>query len=108
MAAPARHYDADQMASCDPLNPVLDEDILSFCVRSPQLVELAFTLADHGHTHVGHVARLTEFTLVDLANGDPSLARDLCLRLHKCGLDTAMELAGWHAPLNEAHAGQFD
>ncbi|SDM74030.1 hypothetical protein [Maricaulis salignorans] len=108
MAAPARHHDADWMASSEQLNPVLDEDILSFCVRSPQLVELAFTLADHGHTHVGHVARLTEFTLVDLANGDPSLARDLCRRLHKCGLDTAMELPGWHAPLNEAHAGQFD
>lgn len=108
MAAPALLHDADWIWSRELHNPVLDEDILSFCVRSPHLVELAFTLADHGHTHVGHVARLTEFTLTDLADGDPSLARDLRLRLQKCGLDSAMRLEGWHAPLNEGHAEQFD
>ena len=77
-------------------------------VRSPHLVELAFTLADHGHTHVGHVARLTEFTLTDLANGDPSLARDLQLRLQKCGLDTGMVLEGWTAPSGEVAAEALD
>tara|TARA_R110002072_G_scaffold27097_2_gene88615 strand:+ start:297 stop:668 length:372 start_codon:yes stop_codon:yes gene_type:complete len=108
MTMPALLHDADWIWSRELNNPVLDEDILSFCARSPHLVELAFTLADHGHTHVGHVARLTEFTLTDLADGDPSLARDLRLRLQKCGLDSAMRLDGWHAPLNEGHAEQFD
>ena len=108
MAMPALLHDADQLCRHGPHNPVLDQDILSFCARSPHLVELAFTLADHGHTHVGHVARLTEFTLTDLANGDPSLARDLCLRLQKCGLDSAMLLHDWDAPAHEAHTGPFD
>ncbi|WP_417471272.1 hypothetical protein [Maricaulis sp.] len=108
MAAPALLRDADWLWSSDPHNPVLDQDILSFCARSPHLVELAFTLADHGHTHVGHVVRLTEFTLTDLANGDPSLARDLQLRLQKCGLDTGMVLEGWTAPSGEAAAETLD
>ncbi len=108
MAAPALLHDTDWVGSCEPHNPVLDLDILSFCVRSPHLVELAFTLADHGHTHVGHVVRLTEFTLADLANGDPGLARDLRLRLQKCGLDTAMVLEGWSAPVNEVTADTLD
>ncbi|WP_417491808.1 hypothetical protein [Maricaulis sp.] len=108
MAAPALLQDADLIWSHEPHNPVLDQDILSFCVRSPHLVELAFTLADHGHTHVGHVARLTEFTLTDLANGDPSLARDLQLRLQKCGLDTGMVLEGWTAPPGEVAAETLD
>tara|TARA_R110002096_G_scaffold131326_1_gene281109 strand:+ start:8847 stop:9218 length:372 start_codon:yes stop_codon:yes gene_type:complete len=108
MPMPALLDDADQIWSRGSHNPVLDQDILSFCVRSPELVEFAFTLADHGHTHVGHVARLTEFTLIDLAYGDPSLARDLCLRLQKCGLDIAMELQGWDAPAYEGHSTQFD
>lgn len=105
MAVPALLHAAERPWSREPHNPLLDEDILSFCVRSPHLVELAFTLADHGHTHVGHVARLTEFTLTDLANGDPALARDLRLRLQKCGLDTAMLLQGWDAPMHDGHAG---
>lgn len=108
MAAPALLPDADWIWSRELHNPVLDEDILSFCARSPHLVELAFTLADHGHTHVGHVARLTEFTLTDLANGDPSLARDLRLRLQKCGLDTEMVLQGWNTPVNTGYVEQFD
>jgi hypothetical protein len=108
MANPALLQDADWIWLREPHNPVLGEDILSFCVRSPHLVELAFTLADHGHTHVGHVVRLTEFTLTDLANGDPSLARDLRLRLQKCGLDTGMVLEGWDTPAHEAHAMQID
>lgn len=108
MAAPALIDDADWIWSQKPHNPVLDQDILSFCVRSPHLVELAFTLADHGHTLVGHVVRLTEFTLTDMANGDPSLARDLRLRLQKCGLDTAMVLEGWNEPANDGYATQFD
>ncbi|MAC39653.1 MAG: hypothetical protein CMH93_09050, partial [Oceanicaulis sp.] len=49
---------------------LLDRDMLTFCARQPQLAELAFTLADHGHTHVGHVASLTFFTILDLAGGD--------------------------------------
>lgn len=108
MAMSALLDDADQIWSRGSHNPVLDQDILSFCVRSPELVELAFTLADHGHTHVGHVARLTEFTLIDLANGNPPLARDLCLLLQKCGLDIAMELQGWEAPASDVYLAQFD
>ena len=108
MTVPALLHDADWIWSRELHNPILDQDILSFCVRSPHLVELAFTLADHGHTHVGHVARLTEFTLTDLANGDPALARDLRLRLQTCGLDTAMLLEGWNGPANEGQSGQFE
>lgn len=108
MAALALLRDADWIWSREPRNQVLDQDILSFCARSPHLVELAFTLADHGHTHVGHVVRLTEFTLTDMANGEPSLARDLRLRLQKCGLDTAMQLEGWQAPEAEPEPGLLD
>jgi len=108
MADPALLRDPGRVGSHAPHNPALDEDILSFCVRSPHLVELAFSLADHGHTHVGHVAQLTAFTLTDLANGDPELARDLRLRLQKCGLDTGMAAEGWSAPAHEVAADTPD
>jgi|GEM_PF-2848770 len=76
----------------------LDRDILSFCARQPQLRELAFVLADNGHTHVGHVAQLTFFTVVDLAGGDRQTAEEMRHRLRHAGLDTGLSLPGWHAP----------
>lgn len=102
MSALALMHDADWLWSRQRRNPAADLDIVTFSARSPHLVELAFSLADHGHTHVGEVARLTELTVTDLANGDPSLTRDLRLCLQRCGLDLGMELAGWKAPADAA------
>lgn len=76
----------------------VDQDIISFCARLPHLVELAFTLADNGHTHVGHVARLTEYTVVDLANGRWADAEALGRLLRRAGLDFDMRLDGWSPP----------
>lgn len=67
---------------------LLDHDLLTFCTRQPQLSELAFTLADHGHTHVGHLVQLSHFTLLDLAGGHADLAGGLRHRLQLAGLDT--------------------
>lgn len=80
---------------------LLDRDILTFCARQPQLSELAFSLADHGHTHVGHVVQLTFFTVVDLAGGDRDLAGDLRHRLQHAGLDIGIGLPGWDAPASD-------
>lgn len=81
---------------------LLDRDMLSFCARQPQLAELAFTLADHGHTHVGHVAGLTFFTILDLADGNRALADALQHRLRRAGLDTGLSLPDWQAPAGDA------
>jgi len=80
---------------------LLDRDILSFCARQPQLRELAFVLADNGHTHVGHVAQLTFFTVIDLAGGDRELAGEMRHRLRHAGLDTDLSLPGWAAPAGD-------
>jgi hypothetical protein len=80
---------------------LLERDILSFCARQPQLRELAFVLADNGHTHVGHVVQLTFFTVVDLAGGDRQLAEELRYRLRHAGLDTGLNLPGWTAPAGD-------
>lgn len=77
---------------------LLDRDILSFCARQPHLVELAFTLADHGHVHVGDVARLSPFTVADLAGGNRSLADELQHRLRHAGLDFGLALEDWTPP----------
>lgn len=80
---------------------LLDRDILSFCARQPQLRELAFVLADNGHTHVGHVVQLTFFTIVDLAGGERQVAEELRHRLRHAGLDTELTLSGWTAPAGD-------
>ena len=80
----------------------LDRDILTFCARQPQLRELAFTLADHGHTHVGHVVQLTAFTVIDLAGGDRALASELQHRLQHAGLDIGLSLPDWQAPAGDS------
>lgn len=77
---------------------IADRDILSFCARQPHLIELAFALADHGHTHVGHVARLSLYTVVDFANGDRALAEELHHRFRHAGLDFGLDLEGWSPP----------
>lgn len=78
---------------------LLDRDILSFCARQPHLVELAFTLADHGHIHVGDVARLSPFTVADLAGGNRGLADELQHRFRHAGLDFGLELEDWTPPV---------
>lgn len=75
-----------------------DRDILTFCARQPHLIELAFALADHGHTHVGHVARLSLYTVIDLARGDRALAEELHHRFRHAGLDFGLELETWSPP----------
>jgi hypothetical protein len=77
---------------------IADRDIVSFCARQPHLVELAFALADHGHTHVGHVARLSLYTVTDLAGGDRMLAEELQHRFRFAGLDFGLELDAWSPP----------
>lgn len=79
-------------------NPTVNEDILSFCSRSPHLVDFAYQLADHGHVFVGQVARLSNFTLADIAGGQSELAEQLRLRLQRDGLDSGMMLEGWRPP----------
>ena len=81
-------------------NPTVNEDILSFCSRSPHLVDFAYRLADHGHLFVGQVARLSSFTLADIAGGRRELAEQLRLRLQSDGLDSGMRLDGWNPPGN--------
>lgn len=98
MAVYDLHSDADWIWNQRRSNPVVDEDIITFCARAPHLVELGFALADNGHTHIGDVVRLSEFTIADLARGDKSLARQLRLLLQRHGLDTGMRLDGWSAP----------
>lgn len=98
MAIYSLYSDADWVWNQSRANPVVDQDILTFCATSPHLVELAFTLADNGHTHVGDVARLTASTITDFACGTPSLTEQLRLRLQRAGLDIEMKLEGWQAP----------
>ncbi len=95
------YSDADWIWNQRRANPVVDKDIISFCGHAPHLIELAFRLADNGHTHVGHAARLSQYTICDLANGDKSLASELRLLLQRAGLDTGMQLEGWAAPSPE-------
>lgn len=102
MSAPAIYRDADWLWRKVRRNDTVDQDIVSFCAPFPHLVELAFTLADHGHTHVGHVARLSEFTIADLAAGNKSLAEEIRLRLQHVGLDLDMQLDGWLPPSGDA------
>lgn len=99
MAINTLQSDADWRWTRSARNPFVDQDIVSFCTPSPHLVELAFTLADHGHTHVGDVVRLGFYTLIDLSGGDPRLAEQLRLRLQRAGLDLDMRLEGWRRPL---------
>lgn len=87
---------------------LLDRDMLTFCARQPQLAELAFTLADHGHTHVGHVVGLTFFTILDLAGGDRALADELQHRLRHAGLDTGLSLPDWQPPTGDAIEPMLD
>jgi hypothetical protein len=102
MPAPALYQDADKVFGPNrEAWRIADKDILTFCVRQPHLEELAFALADHGHTHVGHVARLSLFTVVDLAGGDRALAEELQHRLHHAGLGLGLELRGWAAPAGD-------
>jgi hypothetical protein len=102
MPAPALYRDADWIWQKYRNNPAVDQDVLCFCAPFPHLIELAFALADNGHTHVGHVVRLTEFTVSDLAPGRPGLAGELRLRLQHSGLDLDMTLEGWTAPAGDA------
>ena len=81
--------------------PEVDQDILTFCARTPHLVELAFALADHGHVYVGQVVRLSEFTVLDLANGRKDLVFALTRLLRRCCLKFDMELPGWSPPLGD-------
>lgn len=90
------------------LRRIVDKDIITFCARQPHLMELAFTLADHGHTHVGHVARLSLYTIIDLADGNTRLADELHHRFRHAGLDFGMTLEGWDAPAADAIEPQLD
>jgi hypothetical protein len=108
MLTPALYRDADWIWNKHRQNPIVDQDIVSFCAPFPHLIELAFALADHGHTHVGHVARLTDFTVSDLADTRPGLAGELRLRLQHFGLDLEMALDGWTAPPADAIEALLD
>lgn len=85
-----------------------DKDILTFCARQPHLLELAFTLADNGHTHVGHIAQLSLYTVMDFAGGNRALAEELQHRLSHAGLGLELSLPGWDAPAGEEIAPLID
>ena len=92
------YRDADWIWNQSRSNPSVNEDILSFCARSPHLVDFAYKLADHGHLFVGQVARLSRYTLMDIAGGRQELAEQLRMRLQRDGLDCDMHLEGWTPP----------
>ncbi|MFS2318945.1 hypothetical protein RMQ97_13490 [Maricaulis sp. D1M11] len=103
------------MAASNPDTPVpahptelLDLDIVSFCARRPDLTELAFTLADHGHVYLGDVVRLSEYTVLDLANGRRDQATMLRLMLNQCGLRLDLPSPDWQAPANDLLASELD
>ncbi len=98
MAVYELYNDADQVWDRTRSNPAADQDIISFCARAPHLLELAFSLADHGHIYAGQVARLSIFTIGDLAGGDRQIAEQMRVHLQRHGLDTGMRLDGWDAP----------
>ena len=86
----------------------LDRDILSFVASRPRLVELAFVLAENGHTHVGQVAQLTGYTVRDLAGGDEDLTHHLRQLLIESGLDFGLEIADWQPPRTDAPDSEFE
>lgn len=98
----AQHADFDWIWQNSRRCPEVDLDILTFCARTPHLVELAFALADHGHVHVGQVARLSEFTVIDLADGRRDLVDALARLLRRCCLEYGMRLEGWTPPQDHA------
>ncbi|WP_323762662.1 hypothetical protein [Maricaulis sp.] len=81
-----------------PRDTVLNRDVISLCARQSHLNELAFRLADHGHTHVGDVIALSRYTLIDLADGETALVDSLELVLGHLGLQLETPAAGWTAP----------
>ncbi|MHA6288194.1 hypothetical protein [Maricaulis sp. CAU 1757] len=80
------------------LAQLLDTDIISFCAGHYRLTELAFTLADHGHVHVGQVAQLTPATVRDLADGDQAQVLRLRRLLIQSDLDFGLVFETWQAP----------
>ena len=108
MPFPVLKHDLSDAGLSRDARALADKDILTFCARQPHLVELAFTLADHGHTHVGHIARLSLYTIMDFAGGNRALAEELQHRLNHAGLGLGLELAGWDAPQGEDIAPLLD
>lgn len=86
----------------------LDIDIVTFCAGRPGLGELAFALADHGHSHVGDVAQLTAYTVRDLARGDAAAVDRLHRRLVEAGLDFSLDTGNWRAPRLDAPDSLFE
>ncbi len=108
MPFPALKHDLYQDGLTRDARTLADKDILTFCARQPHLVELAFSLADHGHTHVGHIARLSLYTIMDFAGGNRALAEELQHRLNHAGLGLGLTLDGWQPPQGEEIAPLLD
>lgn len=85
-----------------PRDSVLNRDVITLCARQTHLTELAFRLADNGHTHVGDLIGLSRYTLVDLADGDAALVDSLELVLGHLGLALGTPVTGWTAPPADA------
>ena len=92
-----------------PRESVLDKDVISLCARQHQLIEYAFRLADHGHTHVGNLTALSRYTLLDIADGHGELVDGLERLLGQHGLSLANPPArSWQAPPQDLIDGQLD
>jgi len=104
MALNAKKPDEDQLSPSPrssappPRDNVLNRDVINLCARQPHLTELAFRLADNGHTHVGDLMILSRCTLLDLADGDRRLVDSLEQILGHLGLVLETPAVGWSAP----------
>jgi hypothetical protein len=88
--------------------PLLDRDVVTLCARHRHLMEFAFRLADHGHTHVGDVIALSRFTLLDLADGEAGPVDALEHLLSHLGLALDTPRGDWHPPAPDPIDGQID
>ena len=108
MPFPALKHDRSAEGLTAEARVLADKDILTFCARQPHLLELAYCLADHGHTHVGHVAQLSLYTIMDFAGGHRALAEELQHRFNHAGLGLGIDLPGWQAPAGDEIAPLID
>ncbi|MDF1767535.1 hypothetical protein [Maricaulis sp.] len=91
-----------------PRDSLLDRDVVSLCARQRHLLEFAFRLADHGHTHVGNVLALSRYTLLDLADGEAELVAGLERLLGHLGLELGQPVPGWSSPRPDVIDVQLD
>ncbi|MFY0638951.1 hypothetical protein [Maricaulis maris] len=91
-----------------PQGSLLDRDVVSLCSRQRHLLEFAFRLADHGHTHVGNALALSRYTLLDLADGQAELVDGLERLLGHLGFELDQPVPGWSSPSPDVIDVQLD